>query len=454
MGVTVLTSRIIEENLLQTQVDEGMQQTSNLSVRVALDFSEKNASTLYNLALEQGRESSARVLLVNNMGVVQIDSFSRLNGAQLKVREVIEVLTGVKDASYGYHVITPENGASFWTVYYSAAILEDTQVIGAVVLAQSLQDVVTKTALVKTQYLLIFAACVIVILFVAYLSTNHISRPLEQLTQGARAIAAGNFDVRVPQQGNNEITQLSRAFNQMGERLENIDRHRREFVSNASHELKTPMTSMKILSESLLYQDGVSEEVYKEFLSDINQEIDRMNRLIDSLLLMTKIESEQEILEKGPADLSQLTRQTVKLLAPIAQAKQVQLHMEADEVIEVECDPLRIRQAINNLVENAIKYTAAGGSVQVSVYALGNFACVSVRDTGEGIPPEHLPHIFDRFYRVDKARARRTGGSGLGLHIVQRIANAHEGRVEVQSTPGVGSEFRLLLPLKRSRLLP
>ena len=205
---------------------------------------------------------------------------------------------------------------------------------------------------------------------------------------------------------------------------------------------------MKILTESLLYEEGVDESVYKEFLGDINQEIDRMTALINDLLLMTRLQN----LEKGkikmePAALDKMTAEILRGLQPIAEQKRIALEGALQFPGTVDCLPVYLRHAISNLVENAIKYTPDGGHVWVKTWRDGRNACVEVRDTGEGIAKEECSRIFERFYRVSKSRERETGGTGLGLYIVQTTALLHHGHIEVQSEEGKGSVFTLVIPI-------
>lgn len=432
--------------MLNQRVASRMQKVNDFSVGIAADLSAKNADKLYQAALEKGRELSGRALILNEVGVVQIDSFSALNGTKLSIREVVEVLSATKDASYGFHKLQSESGGSFWAAYYTSAIMTGGETIGAVVFSESIEDVVSKVESIRGDYLLIFIGATLLIFFLSYLSTNHISRPLTQLRESAIEISKGNFSTRVNIQGKNEIAQLGAAFNTMTSKLENVDKQRSEFVSNASHELKTPLTSMKILTESILYQDEVPKEVYQEFLGDIDREIDRMTALINDLLLMTKIENDEDTMEVEEASLDDIVAQAIALLTPIAKSKSIRLDYYPLPV-NIVCEPTRVRQAVNNLIENAIKYTGEGGIVSIRLDVGGGMAVVSVEDTGEGIEPAELEHIFDRFYRVDKARARETGGTGLGLYIVRKIALNHGGRVEVESEKDVGSVFRLMLPV-------
>ncbi|MBQ9942241.1 MAG: HAMP domain-containing protein, partial [Christensenellaceae bacterium] len=282
--VGVLVSHIIEDNLLSQQLSLRMRQVNDFSVSIAQPLQMQDADALYEQAVEQGRSISGRVIVVDELGIVQTDSFSALNGARLTDREVLEVLSGELDCSHGYHLLANEDGTKSWAAYYTAAIIKDAAPVGAVVFSEDIQSIVDKIDAIKLQYLAIFAAATVVILVLSIFLTNHISRPLWQLRENALQLSRGNFSARVDIRGKDELAQLGRAFNSMAARLENVDQLRSEFVSNASHELKTPLASMKILVESLLYQEGIPEEVYKDFLGDVNQEIDRLNNIIGDLL--------------------------------------------------------------------------------------------------------------------------------------------------------------------------
>ena len=447
--VSVLTTYLIEQKLLDERVNSRIQQVMDLSVSAAPELSNRNASSLYEFALENGRALSGRIIITDAAGVVQIDSFSTLNGTQLLGREILEVLTDGKDSSYGFHKIHSENDSSFWVGYYTSAIIENSETIGVMLLSQSVQDVVTSTRDLGEQFVYAFIFTLLGIVLLSFLSTNHISSQIEALNGAAISIAGGKFSTRVKTHGKSEVAQLGDAFNNMASQLENVDKRRSEFVSNASHELKTPLTSMKILTESVLYQDGLEEAVYKEFLSDINMEIDRLTNLINDLLMMTKLEDSEKVMHFTPHDITDLTLRVVKMLTPIAEQKNIDLSLNMPEQILCDCEPISLRQAINNLIDNAIKYTPEGGSVKVTVLTAQGNVYISIRDTGEGIPEADIPNIFDRFYRVDKARSRGSGGNGLGLYIVKQIINNHSGKVTVKSTPSKGSRFIMSIPLKQ-----
>lgn len=441
------TSRILENNMLSLRIAESAQKANDFSLAVAYDFAKGDAEEVYALAVKEGLKIGGRVLVLDARGVVQVDSFSRLNGMRLSHREVQEVLTGGKGSSYGFHKIHRTDGR-IWSLNSSAAIMEESNLVGAVVLVQSVQDVVQSVHAIQASYYLIYLVAICILLTLFILLINRILQPIGALKAGTEEISRGKFSRRVDVPGRDELSSLAEAFNGMAARLEEVDRSRSEFVSNASHELKTPLTSMKILTESLLYEEGVDESVYKEFLGDINQEIDRMTALINDLLLMTRLQN----LEKGkikmePAALDKMTAEILRGLQPIAEQKRIALEGALQFPGTVDCLPVYLRHAISNLVENAIKYTPDGGHVWVKTWRDGRNACVEVRDTGEGIAKEECSRIFERFYRVSKSRERETGGTGLGLYIVQTTALLHHGHIEVQSEEGKGSVFTLVIPI-------
>jgi len=220
---------------------------------------------------------------------------------------------------------------------------------------------------------------------------------------------------------------------------------RDEFVSNASHELKTPLSTMKILSESILYQDEVDPEMMKEFFQDVNHEVDRLTGVINDLLRLVQEDINESELNYTRLSLDELIRKVTLRLTPLANKKGIRLDTKLAPVTMM-ADASKMEQIIMNLVDNAIKYTDEG-SVTVSVRSEGGEAVLIVKDTGIGIPEEAIPRLFDRFYRVDKARSRGTGGTGLGLSIVERLIVRHGGYIRVESTLGKGSTFTVRMPL-------
>ena len=406
-AVITITSAIVENKLLQRKISESMQSASDLSAAVTQNFSANNAKELYTFAVEQSEELGGRVLIVDKYGIVQTDSFSLLNGYQLSTnKEVVNVLTGAKEADYGFHKIS--GSGSSWTGYYVSAITQNAETKGAVLFSQSIQDVVAETNAVRLQYMGIYAISMAVTVVILYFFAQRQTEPLVALRESTLAISHGDFSKRVAVSGKGEIAQLGDAFNYMSDRVENMDRQSSEFVSNASHELKTPLSSVKILTESLIYQDDVPKEVYKEFMEEINREVDRMTNLINDLLLLTKLQSEEEGAKKELIAVDVLVEETMDMLVPLAQKKGIAMQFDAGFSGTFRGFGTNLSQAVRNLLENAIKYTQPGGEVGVKTYRDGDFLKIEVKDNGEGIPKEELGNIFERFYRVDKARSRDT----------------------------------------------
>ncbi|MCF0134928.1 MAG: ATP-binding protein [Lachnospiraceae bacterium] len=230
-----------------------------------------------------------------------------------------------------------------------------------------------------------------------------------------------------------------------------LDQTRREFVSNVSHELKTPLSAIKVLTESLLLQQNVPEEIYREFLGDINTEIDRMNNIVSDLLTLTRLDEGGSGLNLSNFMVSDMLEMVLKRVEPLSRERDIKLEITESEVFAIEADETKLTLAMTNLIQNAVKYNKDKGLVSVTCRKDKESAVITIRDTGIGIEEEHFDKLFDRFYRVDKARDRNSGGSGLGLSITKRIIDRHRGEIRVESTPNVGSTFTVLLPLVQTK---
>lgn len=417
----MVVAYLAEDYLVKIRVGDQLKSTNSVAVSIAPFLDSSNSEKMHDLAQESSQKYGGRFLVLNKSGIVQVDSFSILNGQKLEHKEISDVLLGPKDTSYGFHEIDDGKQDPFFTVYYTAAIVYDSETIGAVLFADDIEDVAAITQDFVSALILISAAACLILTIISLVFSGYITKPINELKNVAISISRGNLHQHIKVTGKNEISDLAGTFNTMSAKLENMDRKRSEFVSNASHELKTPLSSMKILIESLLYQDGVDERIYKEFLTDINGEIDRLNEIISGLLTIAKTESETEALILDKILLSELVYKSVNALNPIANEKNIKLKYSVSNELEIECDSLKVMQAVMNLIENAIKYTDNGKNVWVTLQRSGQNAAIVVQDNGCGIPEEEIVHLFDRFYRVDKARARDTGGSGLGLHIARNI---------------------------------
>ena len=291
------------------------------------------------------------------------------------------------------------------------------------------------------------AATLVAVLLSVYLSRNVIA-PMRAMSVATQRIADGHYEERVQMQGEDELAQLATRFNQMAKKLNEVENMRRRLIGDVSHELRTPLTAIKGSLEGLI--DGVlpaSEETYQQ----IHAEADRLNRLVDDLQELSRVEARAYELDLRPLDVSALVQTVTKRLAPQFEAKRISLDLDlAPDVRQVLADEDRAVQVLTNLVGNALQYTPENGRVSIAARQMNQEVLISVRDTGMGIPPEHLPHIFDRFYRADKSRSRRAGGgSGIGLTIARALVEAHGGRIWAESIgEGQGSTFTFTLPVE------
>ena len=261
-----------------------------------------------------------------------------------------------------------------------------------------------------------------------------------------RKMGKGDLSVRVPVSGSGELRDLAENYNTMAAQLERLDRTRSQFVSNASHELKTPLATMKIMLETVMYQPDMPAELRTEFMQDMNHEIDRLTGIITDLLTLTRMDSEKGEMKKEPVDMSALTTEVIHLLRPAAEKRGQRLESAISSDLVMNGDRDRLYQILYNLTDNALKYSPDGGRIGVSLREEEGSLIWRVRDNGVGIPQEDQEHIFERFYRVDKARSRDTGGTGLGLSIVKQLVTMHGGEISVSSEPGRGSEFKVVFP--------
>lgn len=290
---------------------------------------------------------------------------------------------------------------------------------------------------------------VVIGLFGIFLSVIF-TAPLSRLTKQIKDMAETESKKPVHIRGGNEIMELVSAFNLMVERMDTIDNRRQEFVSNASHELKTPLSSIKLICDSLLQNPETDQETVQEFLYDMNEQVDRLTRIINKLLSLTKLDSleaSKEGFAFSTVNLHTLVSGVIKALSPLAANKNIMLDAHLQENIFLRVDADKIWEAVYNILDNSIKYTPADGRVYTELYRDEDHIYISIADNGIGMAETEFAKIFERFYRVDKARARETGGTGLGLSIALSAVELHGGYIEVESREGEGSLFRIVLPV-------
>lgn len=297
-----------------------------------------------------------------------------------------------------------------------------------------------------TEVLLVAAAAALVAaLIVSSFTARRIVQPIQAMTRSSRRIAAGDYGERVEAPGQDELADLAGSFNRMAAALVETEQRRLELIGNVAHELRTPLSSIRSLMEGLV--DGVLPAEAETFL-DVQREVSRLQRLVQDLEELSRAEAGQLALEMQPVSLPDLLATAVTRLQSQFDDKEVNLTLDiVPDLPDIQADPTRLVQVLLNLLGNALQYTPAGGQVTVCAWQRGQELLVSVTDTGIGIAIEHLPHIFERFYRVDKSRSRAGGGSGIGLTIAKRLVEMHGGRIWASSEgPDRGSAFTFSLP--------
>lgn len=407
-----------------------------------------------------GTELNGRLMVLDGDGKVQLDSFREANGQRLQYPEVVSILLSGRMADYGVHsletgeAVRPERVTGYavgdeWVSYSTAGMVHASQVVGVLMLVSSVRDMMQNLYTLQDNMVLIFVVVALVAIFSAMVFSSVLTRPIVNLTGVIRQMSKGDFAARVPERGSGELKHLASAFNSMSEKLETLDQSRNEFVSNASHELKTPLATMKIMIESLIYQPDMDQGLRTEFLSDVNAEINRLSAIVSDLLVLVQADAHTMKLQREKMSLAAVIKETVHRLEPLAQARQQTIGVSMQDSGDMFADKTKLRQVVYNLLDNAIKYTQDGGQIQLSLQRSGRDALLIVSDNGQGIKPEHLPHIFDRFYRIDKARSRESGGTGLGLSIVRQIVTLHGGTIRAESAEGEGTVFIVELPLHK-----
>lgn len=417
---------------------------ANVIVNIASKYVGYNDEFILAAIKEVDIDKKIRIIITDKETKVQLDTteVNNLKGKFFVKDGVITALKGKDDVKSTYEKDTG------WSINAAVPILKDREPIGVVYLSTSAEDIMDFIGDIKQRlYLISFIVSLLIGVLSAVLA-GVITGPVENLTNVIKHMADGRLNQKVEVRGKDEIAQLGVAFNKMSERLNRVEEKRSEFVSNASHELRTPLSSIKLLAESILQMPTVEVPIIQEFLTDINHEIDRLSRIIDRLLELTKMDVYDNELNLKNINLKELVRGIGKTISPLARRKNIKLEVASGRDLFVLIDEDKIWEAIFNLVDNSIKYTPAGGKVTIRIEKDDYKVRICVEDNGIGIPQEEVNKIFDRFYRVDKARARATGGTGLGLSIALSAVKLHEGDIEVESEEGKGSKFTIIIPYR------
>ena len=426
--VTHLVIANYEEKAVQIRMDSVRRQCDMLcSLLIRENYLNDSSSQVVNSKLESLCNTyGGRVLVVDRDFKIVKDTYSADQGKTLVSPQIIQCFKGENIRRYN----SKEKMAVISVPVKSPEVQ---QLQGAMLVSISTQEIADTIDGLRQTGVLITGIIVALAIFLGYVLSTVLVKPFARVTKAIEDLTDGyqNEDISVPDYTETEL--ITEAFNKMLTRMRVLDESRQEFVSNVSHELKTPMTSMKVLADSLVGQSGVPEELYQEFLQDITAEIDRENKIISDLLSLVKMDKKASDLNVTRMDINQLLENILKRLRPIADKKGVSLILDCFRPVEADVDEVKLTLAISNLVENGIKYNVKEGWVRVTLDADHKYFYVTVADSGMGIPEDSLERIFERFYRVDKSHSKEIGGTGLGLAITRSSIGMHHGTIKVFS---------------------
>ena len=399
-----------------------------------------NSSTVSKAVSDMGSIRVSRLMITDESGFVLYDSSTDTSavGKYVLFPEVVQALNLYDVFTWSYQDGTMQSKAATPIISYGT-------LVGCVYMME--YDTQQGALIEKLQYNTFIITMFLELLLILFsiIFSRAFTQRLRRIMVSMRIICNGDYSHKVSMGGNDELTVLGNEFNDLIERLQISERKRNNFVSDASHELKTPLASIKLLSDSIL-QNEMDLPTIKEFVNDIGNEADRLNRMTQKLLSLTRIETQSDS-DCEITYIAPTVEKVVRMLSAIAEKNRIIIHVEIQEdcpILILEDD---LYQIIFNLVENGIKYNVAGGSLTVRIQRREDEAILTVLDTGMGIPEDSLEHIFERFYRVDKARSRKSGGSGLGLSIVHNMVVRNNGHISVDSTFGQGTVFTVVFPV-------
>ncbi len=407
-------------------------------------YQDLNNEGINYLLAQQQLPSDCRVLMLDLEARVTYDSNnSVMQGKYMPNASILDAIEGnnsveqIKDADgeliVSAAVPTIKDKAVTGVIYYQASAADASDFMN-----QILVTMVMLTLLVS-----------ILIGVVSFVMSGIITKPIRDLTEKLSKAADEEGDYIIEKTTGGEVGQLIDSFNKMTCQIQKQEEKRQEFVSNASHELKTPLSSIKLISDSLLNVPDAPKEMVDEFLTDMNVQVERLTRIVDKLLTLTRMDSASNVskMEFAVTDLTELCSNITKALRPLAEQKHIELEYNPELTVYSKIERDRMWEAIYNVLDNSIKYTREDGKVTMNLFKDENNVIIEIKDTGIGIASDEIYKIFDRFYRVDKARARETGGTGLGLSIALTAVELHGGNIQVESEEGVGSTFRIIIPI-------
>lgn len=382
----------------------------------------------------------SRVLVTDSAGQVLYDTRETLGavGKYTFYSEIVQALEGCDTFSCSYR-----DGA--FRSRAASPVLYQNRIIGSVYAYEYDTEQAELLEGLQSNLLKLSAGIAAAVVLLSFILSRMLTRKISALLTGIRKVREGAYEHRTHIPGRDEIAQIGEEFNSLTDRLQTTETLRRRFVSDASHELKTPLAAIRLLTDSILQTDNMDMETVRDFVTDIGSEAERLSRITEDLLRLTRLDSNQvdppEVVEVAP-----VLEQVMRMMSLLAQEKGTELTCQTGGDCRVLATKGEVHQVIYNLTDNAVKYSGSHGSVRVELRRDGNDVVLTVADNGPGIPEEDLPRVFERFYRVDKARSRAAGGTGLGLSIVQDTVTKRGGTVSAANRPEGGAVFTVRWP--------
>ncbi len=397
-----------------------------------------------------------RVIIIDQNCNIIKDTYGISEGKTIISEEVMLGMKGQTSSNYDednqyIEVVTPivdsKSAEEDMVMEKEADPLDDITEKGVMLISVSTDNIVTNVEILRNQATTLQILAMVFLIVLAWMLAKMLVKPFERVTIAIRDTKEGFNTEPISVMDYEETEHILTAFNELLGRMKVLDESRQEFVSNVSHELKTPITSMKVLADSLIAQENVPAELYQEFMVDIAEEIERENKIINDLLSLVKMDKTSADMNIENVNLNELIELILKRLRPIAKQRNIDVLLEVEREVYAEIDEVKLTLALSNFVENAIKYNNEYGYVKVTLNADHQFATIVVEDNGIGIPEEEQEHVFERFYRVDKSHSREIGGTGLGLAIARNAILMHRGSIRIDSEEGVGTKITVRIPI-------
>lgn len=441
MALRVGMLRSYEKKAVSNRSIDVLSQARILTNQIVFNnYLEDANSELINSQLDQlSNIYDGRIMIIDSNFRIIKDTYALDETKTIVSEEVIRSFRGEEISKHD-----SENGYIEMTVPLTEPENKDT--IGVLLVSVSTDSIILNQEYLENSARIIELISAMAVMLAAVGLAAALIRPFHKMAKEISEIQNGYKDeLEIHAYTETEI--ISSSFNQLFGRMKVIDKSREEFVSNVSHELKTPLASMKVLADSINMQEDAPLELYKEFMGDIGNEIDRETKIINDLLSLVKLDRSAGDLNISSVNINELLELILKRLRPIAQKQRIELVLESFRPVSAEVDEVKLTLALSNLVENGIKYNKPDGWVHVSLNADHQYFYVKVEDSGIGIPEDALEHIYERFYRVDKSHSREINGTGLGLSITRNSILMHRGAIKVFSTEGEGTIFNVRIPL-------